>query len=149
MIFNKTTEYALRIMNFMAMDEKKLYSARDIYKNLRIPFRYLRKQLTILSKSGLIISVQGKNGGYRIAKNLSEISLLDITNVAGDNKINNECFFGFTSCAFEKKCAMHEKWAAVSNCINDVLISTTLEELKKTGTHKFISKNSLIFTKND
>ena len=149
MIFSKTTEYALRIMNFMAMDEKKLYSAKDIYKNLRIPFRYLRKQLTVLSKSGLIISVQGKNGGYRISKNLSEISLLDITRVAGDDQINDECFFGFQNCVFEKKCAMHYKWAAVRESIYNVLISTTLEELKKTGTHNFISKNSLIFTKND
>jgi len=149
MIFSKTTEYALRIMNFMAMDKKKLYSANDIYKNLRIPFRYLRKQLTVLSKSGLIISVQGKNGGYRISKNLSEISLLDIIRVTGDNKINNECFFGFKSCAFEKKCTMHEKWADVRKSINNVLTSTTLEELEKTGTHCFISKNSLIFTKND
>lgn len=149
MIFSKTTEYALRIMNFMAMDKKKLYSANDIYKNLRIPFRYLRKQLTVLSKSGLIISVQGKNGGYRISKNLSEISLLDIIRVTGDNKINNECFFGFKSCAFEKKCAMHEKWADMRKSINNVLTSTTLKELEKTGTHCFISKNSLIFTKND
>jgi len=149
MIFSKTTEYALRIMSYMAMDEEKLYSANDIYENLRIPFRYLRKQLTVLSKSELITSVQGKNGGYRISKNLSEISLLDITRATGSDQINNECFFGFQSCAFEKKCAMHEKWADVRKSINNVLISTTLEELKKTGTPDFISKNSLIFTKND
>jgi len=130
------------------MDEKKLYSANNIYENLRIPFRYLRKQLTILSKSGLIFSVQGKNGGYRISKNLSEISLLDIIHAAGDNQIYNECFFGFQSCAFKKKCALHYKWEVVIESINNVLISTTLEELKKTGTPDCISKNSLIFTNN-
>ena len=149
MIFNKTTEYAIRIMSYMAMDEKRLYSANDIYENLRIPFRYLRKQMTIFSKSGLIKSVQGKKGGYRISKNLSEISLLDIIRVAGDDQISNECFFGFENCAFEKKCALHYKWAAVRESINNVLISTTLEELKNSGTPEYISKNSLIFTKND
>ena len=131
------------------MDEKKLYSAKNIYKSLRIPFRYLRKQLTILSKSGLITSVQGKSGGYRISKNLSEISLLDIIRAAGDDQINNDCFFGFKGCSFEKKCALHYKWEVVIESINNVLISTTLEELKKTGTPDCISKNSLIFTKND
>ena len=103
MNFSKTTEYALRIMSFMAMDEKKLYSANDIYENLEIPFRYLRKLLTTLSKSGLLISVQGKSGGYRISKNLCEISLFDIVNAMGDNPINNEGFFGFHDCAFVKK----------------------------------------------
>jgi len=148
MIFSKTTEYAIRIMSYMAMDEKRLYSANNIYENLRIPFRYLRKQLTILSKSGLIYSVQGKNGGYRISKKLNEISLLDIIHPTWDNQNINECFFGFKNCAFEKKCAMHYKWVDVLETINNVLISTTLEELKESGTPDFIKKNSLLFTKN-
>jgi len=141
MNFSKTTEYALRIMSFMAMDEKKLYSANYIYKNLKIPFRYLRKLMTTLSKSGLLISVQGKSGGYRISKDLSKISLFDIVNATGDNPINNECFFGFHDCAFVKKCAMHDKWAAVRENINQVLTTTTLAEVKKTGPHSFISNN--------
>jgi len=123
------------------MDEKKLYSAKDIYENLKIPFRYLRKLMTTLSKSGLLISVQGKSGGYRISKNLSKISLFDIVNATGDNPIHNECFFGFHDCAFVKKCAMHDKWAAVRENINQVLTTTTLAEVKENGPHSFISNN--------
>ena len=131
MNFSKTTEYALRIMSFMAMDEKKLYSANDIYDNLQIPFRYLRKLLTSLSKSELINSVQGKNGGYRISKSLSEISLFDIIKATGDDLINNECFFGFENCALENKCAIHDKWTAGRENINHVLTTTTLDEIKQ------------------
>ena len=149
MNFSKTAEYALRIMSFMAMDEKRLYSSKEIFQNLNIPFRYLRKLLIVLSKSGLINSVQGKNGGYRISRNLSEISLLDIIYASGDYQSNNECFFGFQNCAFVKKCAMHDKWAAVHESINNILTSTSLAELKETGPHSFILNNNLIFTKND
>jgi len=139
MNFSKTTEYALRIMSFMALDEKRLYSSNEIFHSLNIPLRYLRKQLNILSKSGLISSVQGKNGGYRISRKLSEISLLDIVSVTGYKTVGYECFFGFHNCAFEKKCAMHDKWAAVRENINSVLTSTTLAEVKETGPHHFIS----------
>ena len=139
MNFSKTTEYALRIMSFMALDEKRLYSSNEIFNHLKIPFRYLRKQLNVLSKSGLINSTQGKNGGYRISRKLSEISLLDIVSATGHNPIGNQCFFGFSDCAFEKKCAMHDKWAAVHESINSVLTSTTLEEVKESGPHHFIS----------
>ena len=149
MNFSKTTEYALRIMSYMAMDETRLYSSKEIFQSLNIPFRYLRKLLIVLSKSDLISSVQGKNGGYKISKNLSEISLLDIVSATGHNPIGNQCFFGFSDCAFEKKCAMHDKWAAVRESINSVLTSTTLAEVKETGPHRFISNNNLIFTKND
>jgi len=47
-----------------------------------------------------------------------------------------QIYFGFKSCAFEKKCALHYKWEVVIESVNNVLISTTLEELKKTGTLK-------------
>lgn len=138
MNFSKTTEYSLRIMSYMAMDENRLYSSKDIFQSLDIPFRYLRKLLIVLSKSGLINSVQGKYGGYRISGNLSEISLLDIMHAVGDNQFSKECFFGFQDCAFEKKCAMHDKWAAVQLNINNILTSTNLAELKETGPHNFI-----------
>ena len=60
-----------------------------------------------------------------------------------------QIYFGFKSCAFEKKCALHYKWEVVIESVNNVLISTTLEELKNSGIPDCISKNSLIFTKND
>ena len=131
------------------MDENRLYSSKEIFQRLNIPFRYLRKLLIILSKSDLINSVQGKNGGYIISRKLSEISLLDIVKVTGYNSFSNECFFGFHNCAFEKKCAMHDKWEAVRENINSVLTSTTLAEVKETGPHSFISNNNLKFTKID
>jgi len=146
MNFSKTTEYALNILSYMAVDESKLYSAEDIFKELKIPYRYLRKQLTILSKSDLISSIQGKHGGYKISKNLEEISLLDIINATGDKLLSNHCFFGFTECAFQEKCAFHDKWEKVRSEINTVLSSTNLAELKSNGPHGH-SNNNLLLTK--
>ncbi|MCD4732459.1 MAG: Rrf2 family transcriptional regulator, partial [Bacteroidales bacterium] len=95
MNFSKTAEYALRIMSFMAMDEKRLYSSKEIFQNLNIPFRYLRKLLIVLSKGGLINRVQETNGIYRVSRNLSEIYLLNIIYASGGYQCKNECFFGF------------------------------------------------------
>lgn len=148
MNFSKTTEYAFRILSYMAMDERKLYISRDIHNDLQIPFRYLRKQLTSLSKSELIHSVQGKNGGYMISKPLEDISLIDIMDAVGDNNLESSCFFGFQTCALKEKCTMHTKWALVLKSIKDVLTTTSLAELKESGPHSFISNNNLLFTKN-
>lgn len=144
MNFNKTTEYSLRIISFIALGDRELYSAGLIYRNLRIPLRYLRKQLTDLAKSGLIESIQGKNGGYRLSKGLNEISLLDIIYASGEKGIQNECFFGFKSCTFEKKCALHDKWVKVRKDLSKILSSTTLEDLQKSETHRYISQNNLL-----
>lgn len=149
MNFNKTTEYALRIFGFIAVNEDKLYRAEDIYKNLNIPLRYLRKLLTSLSKSGLMISVQGKSGGYRLARKTSDISLLDIVQAMEDQQPDGVCFFGFNDCAFERKCAIHDKWASVRENINNVLSNTSLADLTDHETQRYIRENSLLITKND
>ena len=144
MNFSKTTEYALNILSYMAVDESKLYSAEEIFKELKIPYRYLRKQLTILSKSDLITSIQGKYGGYRISKKLEDISLLDIINASGDKQLSNHCFFGFTTCAFREKCAFHDKWEKVRNEMHLVLSTTNLAELKNDGPHGHSNSNLLL-----
>lgn len=132
MNFSKTTEYALRILSFMSNDETKLYTANEIFDELKIPFRYLRKQLTVLSKSGLMVSEQGIKGGYRLAKTPDQILLSEIVLATGEDVLENQCFFGFQNCALENKCAMHFKWISVNDKIAEVLNSTTLAELKGT-----------------
>jgi len=129
--FSKTKEYEFRILSYMGMDECCLYSANELYDNLKIPYRYLRKQLTLLTKAGLLISEQGKNGGYRIAKNPADISLLDIVQATGIDIIDNVCFFGLHNCALAVKCAIHDKWASVYENVKIVLSTTYLAEFRK------------------
>ena len=133
MIFNRTTTYALRVLSCMATDEKKLLSTKEIHESVSIPFRYLRKQMTMLAKSGLIESIQGKHGGYRIAKDLNKIALLDIIRITGDLPFDNLCFFGYEKCDLKKKCAIHDKWSSIRHEIHKVLASTTLAEIKEKG----------------
>lgn len=130
MKLSNTTEYALRILSFMAMDEKLLYTANELFDKLQIPYRYLRKQLNFLLKQGLLVSVQGKTGGYQIAKSLNEITLMDIIEATDDTKIENMCFFGFNECPLTQKCSMHERWGEVRNATTTLLKTTTLNDIK-------------------
>ena len=79
----------------MSLNENTLYSALDLSEKLGIPYSYLRKQLNLLSKQGLLISIQGKQGGFKIAKDLKKISLLDVVNATEDFSKENMCYFFF------------------------------------------------------
>jgi Rrf2 family protein len=131
MNFSKTTEYALRILSYMSLDENRLYTANDLFDKLQIPFRYLRKQLNFLLKQGLLVSTQGKQGGYQIAKPLNEISLMNIVEATDDLKNENLCFFGFQECPLTNHCTMHNKWGEVRDKTLDILKTTTLFYLKQ------------------
>ena len=133
MNFSTTTEYALRIMSYMSLDEKKLYKATDIIEQLNIPQRYLRKLMTKLSKSDIIKSTQGKYGGYMFSRELKDISLMDIVEASGEKINKSDCFFGLKNCTFSVKCKMHKEWADISQRIHDVLSNTTLLNIKKSN----------------
>lgn len=133
MNFTKTTEYAFRILSFMAQDEGKLYNVDEIFEKLRIPYRYLRKLMTNLTRSGLIVSIQGKNGGYKISKNTDDLKLLEILNAVDPEYLSGKCFFGFDNCALQIPCIMHRQWTDIRTNVVTILAGTSLADIKKTN----------------
>jgi len=139
MNFNKTTEYAFRILSFMAQDENRLYTVDEIFNKIQIPYRYLRKLMTNLTRSGLIVSIQGKNGGYKISKKTEDIKLLEILIAVDPAYLSGKCFFGFDSCAFQIPCIMHSKWTDLRTNINTILAGTSLADIKQSNVDHLIS----------
>lgn len=115
----------------MANDEGKIYSTNEIFEALSIPFRYLRKLMTILTKTALIESIQGKFGGYKLGKKAEDISLFDIVMATDDSFQGNTCFFGYQTCALDHLCVMHNKWDSVRTNVANVLKTTSLKDLKE------------------
>jgi len=144
MNFSKTTEYSLRILSFMAVNTDRLYNVDMLKDEVEIPYRYLKKQMTRLVKSGLLTSIKGKHGGYKIARPLSDISLYDIVEANGDVHMSHTCLFGFDSCVYGEKCILHDRWEHIQNQINELLKNTTLQELKENGPKRFIQHNLML-----
>ena len=131
MILNKTTEYALTVLSFMAINPEELSSAEYLHIQLDIPRRYLRKLLTDLSRLGFIRSEKGRKGGFVFAKPLEEISLSDIIQKVEGSEVMASCILGHHSCKEEQPCVMHETWLLAKKKMIDTLSNTTLYDLKK------------------
>jgi Rrf2 family transcriptional regulator, iron-sulfur cluster assembly transcription factor len=131
MNFNKTTEYSLRILSFMSLDEKKLCSAELLHEKLKIPKKYLQRLLTDLARNGFIKSERGRNGGFAFARSTDQIFLSEIISSAEGFNWSPKCLFGFGECAFNNKCVMHDKWALAHENFVKMLSTTRLSDLKK------------------
>ncbi len=129
MNFSKTTSYALSILNHMARAPQERYSAKKLNEDLGIPRQYLRHLLTSLSKEGFIRSVQGRNGGFCLAKAPSEITLASIVDAVEGLSVMQTCIMGFKDCPFDHKCAMHSTWEETRSNILNILETTTLDKL--------------------
>jgi Rrf2 family protein len=110
MILTKTTEYAVRVLTFMASQDKDLFSAKYLHEQLDIPYKYLTKLMTDLAKNGCLTSIRGRDGGFKITKKLNEISLSKIIEAVEGMDSFNSCILGFHECSSENPCAMHYVW---------------------------------------
>jgi len=129
MTFTKTTEYALRTLTFMAQKPDALYSATFLHKQLKIPHNYLQRLLTDLTKCELLKSVRGRHGGFTFFKKIDKIRLSEIINAVEGFKDTPSCFFGFSECAVDNPCAMHEVWTKWQTEIIKKLSTTSLVDL--------------------
>lgn len=82
--------YGLKIMLELSAPEahNRLLKSREIAEKQNIPLKYLEQIINILKKRGLVISVRGAEGGYRIARDPREITVFQIlTALEGDLSI--------------------------------------------------------------
>lgn len=94
MKFSQATDYALHAMFYLVTEEPdKPVSVQRLAEKLGVSQTYLSKMLTKLVKAGLIHSVSGANGGYRLKRNQEEISFLDVIHAIEGTASLFECSF--------------------------------------------------------
>jgi Rrf2 family protein len=90
-------EYGLSAVIILAKEKNKgLLQTKDIAQKGNIPQNYLEQILVVLKKSGLVQSIRGANGGYKLAKDPKDISVFEVLHsleccfaqTKNDDKIN-------------------------------------------------------------
>ncbi|MBU8871320.1 MAG: SUF system Fe-S cluster assembly regulator [Gemmatimonadales bacterium] len=121
----KLTDYGIALMTCLAKRKPaQQLTAQDLSKAMRLPLPTVRKILKILAKAGLLDSTRGAAGGYSLARDPEEISLLDMISVLEGPVAMTECSSGEgCHCSLEKICGLKENW----NWINKQLESTLRE----------------------
>lgn len=81
--FTRKTDYALVALAELALadgggQDRGCLSARALSDRSHLPLPVLRNLLKTLSRGGLLESVQGSGGGYRLCRDASEISVLEV-----------------------------------------------------------------------
>lgn len=130
MFVSKTSEYALRILAYMALNNETQHSAQNLYDELQIPKRYLMRLLTDLSKSGFISATRGRSGGYVFARPLDTIYFSEIIDSIEGLLAFEGCVLGNTYCPVDKPCVMHQLWDKPKKAFLETITTTTLADLK-------------------
>jgi Rrf2 family iron-sulfur cluster assembly transcriptional regulator len=100
----------------------------EISGRQRISLSYLEQLFGKLRRHKLVESVRGPGGGYRLARELGEVSVTEII-LAVDEPIDATQCGGKENCHDDRKCLTHDLWAALNQRIFDYLGGVTLRQL--------------------
>ena len=80
MKLTRASSYAIHAVLYMAQQDEDggPVASHHIAKAQEIPERFLLKVLKPLVSAGLLLSLRGPNGGYRLARPAGKISLLEV-----------------------------------------------------------------------
>ncbi|GEM_PF-644905 len=86
------TLYAVAALNELGTAPyPKLMKIKEIAEGAKISQNFLEQILLELKKSGLLQSIKGAQGGYRLAKPLCEILLKDVITILEHEAFENPC----------------------------------------------------------
>lgn len=87
--FKASVEYGMRAVLYLAK-KGSICSSREVADEMSIPRDYLIQLAQLLRNAGIVHARPGKNGGYSLAKDASEISMLDIFNALQNDRLRAE-----------------------------------------------------------
>ncbi len=134
MQLSNSSQYAIRILAYMAdKKDSKLLNATQLAKTLYIPYKFLTKIMTELVKSGLVVSIRGRDGGYKFEKETSEIMVSDILTIFNDSIKDEQCVLGIGFCNGLCKCALHDQWIKPRYLLQKMFEESSLEDIAGKG----------------
>ena len=130
-LITRETDYALRSLCFIAGRKKEIFSVMQLCGELRVPRPFLRKILQSLNRKGILRSIRGQGGGFRLARNPARIYLTDIMRVFQGKLKLNECSLNKLICPNQRVCPLRKKISKIERYVLKELGSITIASLLK------------------
>lgn len=138
MRFTTKTEYGLNCLVYMARQEPgEVVTIKDISRKERFSLSYLEKILQRLRSARIVVSHQGKKGGYALARLPAEITLKEIIEALEGGTFEVYCepqIREHIVCTHLCMCGIRSVWAKTKNILDEFYRSVTLEMIAKEET---------------
>ncbi len=123
--------YALRMMVDLAEHQKDgVVALKDIAARQEISKKYLEQIIPELNRAGLLQTVRGFQGGYRLAKDPSQYTVGEILRATEGSLAPVTCLEkGSNTCPRQSDCVTLPVWIGLQKAVNEYLDGITLQSL--------------------
>ncbi len=127
--FGKLTDYAMLIMSHMAKEPHSILSATSLAEVASLSTPTVSKVLKMLAEAGLVSSIRGADGGYRLTRPAQAISLVDVIAAMEGEFAMTECCEKLDTCVINGKCLLRENWRKINSTIQSFLAELTILDM--------------------
>ena len=123
--------YALRMMvDLAAHTQINCVSLKDVAVRQSISAKYLEQIAGVLMKAGLLQSMRGAQGGYRLARPAAQYTAGEILRAVEGTLAPTTCLARESiDCPRAKNCALLPFWAGLGNAIAEYVDGVTLQDI--------------------
>lgn len=125
----RRADYAIRAVVDLARHEGSRRKGREIAEAMEIPTSFVPQILAELVRAGTVVSVAGRDGGYALAREAGEVSLLDVVRAVEGEVRSTSCVLRGGPCRWDDVCAVHVPWAQAQDALLDSLAHTSFADL--------------------
>ncbi len=125
----KKTDLAFQAIDIISSSDADKVTGPVLAETLEIPTQYLPHVMAPLTRAGWVTSTSGPKGGYCLATDLDEISLLDLVEAVEGEFDVSRCLHLGPKHGKGHHCALHDPWMKARDALIHELGETTLAEM--------------------
>ncbi len=128
----KKADYSLIALKHFAARRREsveILSAKEVADTCGVPLPILSKLLQKLGKTGFLVSAFGTHGGYRLARDPSRISTLEVIRAIDGPIVLANCFTHDEACGHSGRCTVKRPLRRIHDGILRLLDSVSIEDM--------------------
>ncbi|AHE98095.1 SUF system Fe-S cluster assembly regulator [Thioalkalivibrio paradoxus] len=127
---SKLSDYAIVLLCEIAREQDgQGATARQLAANTRIALPTVIKLLKLLKDHGVLLSMQGRNGGYRLARPAAQTNLAVIIEAVEGPIALTECMNDDLDCQIHHNCNTRPHWEHINAAFRQALSVVNLNDL--------------------
>jgi len=135
MTLSKTGDYTVRAALALAISygDDGYVTIADVAERMDLPRTFTPQILGGLIRAGIATSKAGRGGGYRLARDPNDISMIQVVEAAEGPLINSRCTLRGGQCRRDDRCVVHDTWMAAGEAFRRELARTSLATVAGAG----------------
>ncbi|MCL1127089.1 RrF2 family transcriptional regulator [Shewanella surugensis] len=129
MQITRYTDYSLRVLIYLAVNNKALATIKDIAISYDISKNHLMKIVQDLNIKGYILAIRGKNGGIKLNRAPTNINIGQLVREIEGKSTLVECFGSDNHCVITPACQLKYMFAKAQENFYLTLETYTLADL--------------------